>query len=264
MRKLNFSVLRGTLLLSIASLSLIACSENDLNLETPSGQAQGEIETVKSATTPVNERVGNQNNFFYSIDAEDQLGTINITSPNGNGHFNFTWNGVRQVVGGLGWRNTQRISVGYNIGSVTTDNNLKFVGLYGWTRSPLTEFYVCERGPGALFNAASAGTNYTANNHTYVMTKSQRIQQPSIDGTQTFWQVQGRWGGAALNSNNSINVGTHLDNFKGALGADFGLNFATPAGGTDAYMVFGCEAYDYGNNRNNRISGAMNATIWKI
>ena len=264
MKKLNFSVLLGALLVSAVSLTFLSCSKDDLALETTNAQVQDQIEPVKSASPSATARVGNQNNFFYSIDAEGQLGTINITSPNGKGNFNFTWKGVRQVVGGLGWSSTQRINVGYNIGSVTTDNNLKFVGLYGWTRSPLTEYYVCERGPGALFNAGSAGNNYTVNNHTYVMTKSQRVQQPSIDGTKTFWQVQGRWGGATLNTNNSINVGAHLDNFRGALGADFGLNFATPSGGTNAYMVFGCEAYDYSNNGNNRISGAMNATIWKI
>jgi endo-1,4-beta-xylanase len=245
-------------------LSLVCCSKDDLNPETTNAQAQDQIEPVQKSMSLVNARVGTQKGFFYSIDAEGQLGTINITSPGGKGNFKFTWSGVRQVVGGLGWSNTQRINVGYNIGSVTEDNNLKFVGLYGWTRSPLTEYYVCEKGPGALYNAVSAGNDYTANGHTYVMTKSQRVQQPSIDGTQTFWQVQGRWGGAALGANNAIDAGLHIDNFRGALGADFGLDFSTPSGATNPYMIFGCEAYDYSNNGNNRISGAMNATIWKI
>jgi endo-1,4-beta-xylanase len=249
---LSQGIMKGALSLSVASLLLFAsCSKDEVIAEAP-------IEQNKSVLSPASTgRTGGLNNYFYSIDAENNFGSINITSPRGGGNFNFTWNGVRQVVGGLGWSSTQRRTVNYNIGYVSP-TNVKFVGVYGWTKNPLTEYYVCERGPGAIFNGQVAGNNYTANGHTYAIKKNYRNQQASIDGTASFWQVESRWGSAAYGVNQAVNMATHLDNMRGAMGGSFGLTL----NGARCYMVFGCEAYDYNNNGNNRITGSMNATIW--
>jgi endo-1,4-beta-xylanase len=246
-------LLNGALSLSAASLLLFAsCSKDEVITEAPTQQSKSVLSPASTG------RTGTLLGRFYTIDAEAGLGSLGMTSPAGGNNFQMTWSGVRQMVGGVGWSTTQRRTVNYNVGYVTPSSTVKFVGVYGWTKGPLTEYYVCERGPGAVFNGQFAGNNYTANGHTYTMRKNQRQNAASIDGTQTFWQVEGRWGGAALGATGAINVGTHLDNFRGAMGGQFGLTLN--AGNN--YMVFGCEAYDYNNNGNNRISGSMNASVW--
>jgi endo-1,4-beta-xylanase len=247
---LSKGIIRGVLSLSVASLLLFtSCSKDEVNATAPVEQNSAVLHSANTA------RTGNSpSGYFYSIDADQSTSGFNITFPRGGGNFYMTWGGIRQVVGGLGWRNTIRRTVNYNIGSLS-GNDVKFAGVYGWTQGPLTEYYVCERGPGAIYGAQRAGNNYTANNRTYVMTKALRQSKPSVNGIATFWQVEGRWGGAALNTNYAVDMNTHINNFRGALGGSFGLNLVDPRN----YMIFGCEAYNYNTLSQ---SGSMNATIW--
>jgi endo-1,4-beta-xylanase len=246
-------IVRGALSLSVASMLLFAsCSKDEVNAETPVEQNNAALNSASTA------RTGTINGRFYTIDAEENLGPVSVTSPSGGNTFRMTWSGVRQMVGGVGWSSTQRRTVNYNISSVSGPG-VKFVGIYGWTRSPLTEYYVCEQGGGAVFSGQFAGNNYNVDNRTYTMRKNYRDRKPSIESlTSSFWQVEGRWGGAVNGRNYSVNVGAHLDNFRGAMGSTFGLQLT----GTNQYMVFGCEAYDYGNGGANRISGTLNASVW--
>jgi endo-1,4-beta-xylanase len=247
---LTQGIMRGALSLSVASMLLFAsCSKDEVNAEAPIVQNTSAIKAASTARTGTS-----PSGYFYSIDADQSTTGFNITFPSGGGNFLMTWGGIRQVVGGLGWKNTIRRTVNYNIGSLS-GADVKFAGVYGWTQSPLTEYYVCERGPGAIFNPQVAGNNYTVNGHTYVMTKAQRVNAASVNGTATFWQVQGRWGGAALNTNYAVDMNAHINNFSGALGTAFGLGLVDARN----YMVFGCEAYNYNTLSQ---SGSMNATIW--
>jgi endo-1,4-beta-xylanase len=247
---LSQGIMKGALTLSVASLLLFtSCSKDEVNAEAPIEQSKSTLNPASAARTGTS-----PSGYFYSIDADKSTSGFNITFPRGGGNFLMTWGGIRQVVGGLGWRNTIRRTVNYNIGSLS-GNDVKFAGVYGWTQSPLTEYYVCERGPGAIFNPQRAGNNYTVNGHTYGMTKAQRVNAASVNGTATFWQVQGRWGGAALNTNYAVDMNAHINNFRGALGGAFGLGLVDSRN----YMVFGCEAYNYNTLSQ---SGSMNATIW--
>jgi endo-1,4-beta-xylanase len=246
-------IVRGVLSLSVASMLLFtSCSKDEVNAEAPIEQNNAVLNSASTGRTGTSPSANGS--YFYTIDADQSSSGFNITFPAGRGKFYMTWGGIRQVVGGLGWRNTVRRTVNYNIGSLS-GNDVKFAGVYGWTQSPLTEYYVCERGPGAIFAPQRAGNNYTVNGHSYAMTKAQRVNKPSVNGTATFWQVQGRWGGAALNTNYAVDMNAHINNFRGALGGSFGLGLVDARN----YMVFGCEAYNYSTLSQ---SGSMNATIW--
>jgi endo-1,4-beta-xylanase len=231
---------------AMALMLLVSCSKDEVVTENPTAP----ISSLVAASTA---RTGTLNGYFFSIDADGTTAGFNLTSASA-GKFDMTWSGIKQVVGGLGWRNTLRRTVNYNIG-ILTGADVKFAGVYGWTQSPLTEYYVCERGPGAIFNPQPAGNNYSVNNHTYVMTKARRLNADSVNGKADFWQVQGRWGGAAIGTNYAVDMNAHINNFRGALGADFGLGLVDSRN----YMVFGCEGYNYTTGSQ---SGRMNATIW--
>lgn len=63
------------------------------------------------------------------------------------------------------------------------------VSIYGWSRSPLVEYYVQEwtsNGAGSA-QGQQLGT-YESDGGTYQIWKHQQVNQPSIEGTQTFWQ----------------------------------------------------------------------------
>lgn len=75
-------------------------------------------------------------------------------------------------------------SADYNPG-----NNNTYLGVYGWTQNPLVEYYIIENfgsyDPSS--NAEHFGT-VEADGGTYEIYRSLRENQPSIEGTATFWQ----------------------------------------------------------------------------
>jgi hypothetical protein len=75
----------------------------------------------------------------------------------------------------------------YNV----NDSQNSYLALYGWTRSPLIEYYVIESYGSYNPSSCAGGTDYgsfQSDGATYNVRRCLRTQQPSIDGTQTFYQ----------------------------------------------------------------------------
>lgn len=182
---------------------------------------------------------GTNNGYFWSLYREG--GSASITFPNGGGNFQITYSGVNDVVGGKGWSTGSSRTIGYNIGYLSGSYN--FVGVYGWTTSPLIEYYVAEKG------SMTGGTSFgsvSSDGHSYSSYKSQRVNAPSIIGTATFWQYKDTWGGAPTGQNRSVNMGNHINNWRSRGGQGFGSH---------NYQIFAIEAW--GGK-----SGTINATVW--
>ena len=70
-----------------------------------------------------------------------------------------------------------------------TPNGNSYLSVYGWTRSPLIEYYIVESyGSYNPSSAASKKGSVTCDGASYDILQTTRTQQPSIDGTQTFQQ----------------------------------------------------------------------------
>lgn len=95
-----------------------------------------------------------------------------------------------------------------------------YLAVYGWTRSPLIEYYIVENfGTYDPSSAATVKGSVTADGSTYKILQTTRTQQPSIDGTQTFqqfWSVR-----ASKRSSGTVNVATHFNAWS-ALGMKLG------------------------------------------
>jgi endo-1,4-beta-xylanase len=156
------------------------------------------------------------------------------------GNFAVTWNGVSDVVAGKGWNPGSARTVNYNCGSLTGSYNN--FGVYGWTTSPLIEYYVCEKG------SVASGTyigSLSSDGHTYSVYKHQQVNQPSIQGTATFWQYLSNWGGSSTGSSHAVTTGNHFNYWKSHIGSMGSFNL----------QILAVEAY--GGK-----SGYCNATVW--
>lgn len=74
-------------------------------------------------------------------------------------------------------------------GSTSATSGTVLVSVYGWTTNPLIEYYVQEytsNGAGSA-QGQKVGT-VTCDDSVYDIWKHQQVNQPSIQGTSTFWQ----------------------------------------------------------------------------
>ena len=141
----------------------------------------------------------------------------------GGGKFSCSWSNINNALFRIGkkWDCTQEW---WELGEVTVDydvdykpNGNSYLCVYGWTRSPLIEYYIVEswgswRPPGGT----SKGVMYV-DDGAYDVYITDRINQPSIDGDTTFkqfWSVR-----TEKKTKGTIHVNHHFYNWEN----DFGL-----------------------------------------
>lgn len=143
-----------------------------------------------NAQTLSSNSTGTNNGFYYSFWKDSGSATMTLQS---GGRYTSSWNtSTNNWVGGKGWNpgsSSRVISYSGNYGGSNSQNT--YLALYGWTRSPLIEYYVIESYGSYNPASCSGGTDYgsfTSDGATYNVRRCQRVNQPSIDGTQTFYQ----------------------------------------------------------------------------
>lgn len=187
------------------------------------------------AQTITSNQTGTNNGFFYSL--WHSSGNVSMTLG-AKGNYSLSWSSIGDVTAGKGWNPGSARSVGYNAGVL---NNVNVFGVYGWTTNPLIEYYIVEKGS---VSGTSVGS-LSSDGHTYSVAKHQQVNQPSIQGTATFWQYLSNWGGTSTGSNHTVTTANHFNYWKAHIGSMGSFN----------YMILLTEAWGGG-------SGSSNATVW--
>ena len=185
-------------------------------------------------------QTGTHDGFYYSF-WDDDKGSVNWTLGS-KGNYSVNWNTSGNCVGGKGWNpgSSSRV-IGYNAGFFDPGSN-GYLCLYGWTRNPLIEYYIVEAHGPYTPGGSSQGT-VTSDGKTYQLGRTQRVQQPSIDGTQTFYQYWSVRNGS-VGSNQKITFANHANAWRSK-----GWNL-----GTHFYQILATEGF---NSR-----GGSNVTVW--
>jgi len=145
---------------------------------------------------------GTAGNYSYELWAEG-TGSGCMTVYRSDAKFSATWTNVEDFLARMGLQFDQTKTPA-QIGTISADfaekktggNNLVYVGIYGWTLSPLREYYILDDwGEMKPAGTASDGTprthvgTITVDGDTYDVWKKTRENKPNITGTnQTFDQ----------------------------------------------------------------------------
>jgi endo-1,4-beta-xylanase len=196
---------------------------------------------AQTITTP---QQGTHNGYFYSFWKD--TGTASMTLGSG-GNYSASWNlGSGNMVCGKGWKpGSSSRNVGYNAG-VWSPNGNAYLTLYGWTKNPLIEYYVVDSWGSWRPPGGSSSGSVSSNGGSYSLYRRQRVNQPSIIGTATFWQNWSvRTSKRSTGSNQSITFANHVNAWN---------NKGWTMGAHD-YQIMATEGF--------QSSGNSNLTVWQ-
>ena len=149
-------------------------------------------ETVTEAPSVITENaLGTVDGHDYEL-WKDQ-GTTEMTLT-GEGTFTCNWSDINNALFRIGkkfdctktWEEIGTITLDYAVDYFPVGNS--YLCIYGWTREPLVEYYVVQSWGNWRPPGAAAIATVDIGDSTYDIYKTQRVNQPSIDGTQTFYQ----------------------------------------------------------------------------
>lgn len=166
---------------------------------------------VQAVTTITENKTGTIDGYNYELWKDN--GTTSMIL-NGGGAFSCEWSNINNALFRTGKKYDEtkthqqlgNISVNYACDYQPSGNS--YLAVYGWTSSPLVEYYIVDswgswRPPGAT----SKGT-ITVDGATYDVYETTRTNQPSIKGTATFqqyWSVR-----TSKRTSGTISVSDHF------------------------------------------------------
>ncbi|KAK4121203.1 carbohydrate-binding module family 1 protein [Parathielavia appendiculata] len=190
--------------------------------------APGELPGMHKRQTLTSSATGTHNGYYFSFWTDGQ-GSIRYTNEAG-GQYSATWSGNGNWVGGKGWNPGSARTINYT--ATYRPNGNSYLAVYGWTRNPLIEYYVVENfGTYDPSTGATRLGSVTVDGSVYNIYRTQRVNQPSIEGTRTFYQY---WSVRQnKRSGGSVNMAAHFNAWQQA-----GLTL-----GTHDYQIVATEGY---------------------
>jgi endo-1,4-beta-xylanase len=189
---------------------------------------------IASAATQIcSNQTGTNSGMYYSMWSNGQ-GSACLTL-NSASSYSSTWSGIGDWVGGFGWNpGSASRSISYTA-SLNASGGTTLMALYGWSTSPLVEYYVIDNWVGSPNRAGTLMGQVTSDGGTYDIIEHQQVNQPSIQGTATFNQY------LAIRTSPRTSGTITFSNFVSAW-ASHGMNL-----GSMNYQIMATEAWGGGS-----------------
>jgi endo-1,4-beta-xylanase len=140
--------------------------------------------TAKAQTAICSSETGTNSGYYYQMwTAGTGSACITLNSANS---YSTSWSGVSDFVAGVGWNPGSNATVSFS--SSFSPSGDAYLSLYGWTTSPLVEYYITEDWGGSAPAPGTYMGQVTSDGGTYNLYENERVNEPSIEGTATFEQ----------------------------------------------------------------------------
>jgi endo-1,4-beta-xylanase len=199
-------------------LGLVGCDADGADLTNTDGSANGGSGIISTCTeaekTLSSNATGQHCGYTYEYWKDQGTGSL-VLKPDG---FGVNWSNINNLLGRKGIRpGSANLIATYEANYQPSGNS--YLCIYGWTRNPLIEYYIVDSwGSGRPPGGTSVGT-VASDGGTYDVYTTQRVNQPSIDGTQTFYQY---WSvRTSKRTSGTITVGNHFSAWA-SLGMNMG------------------------------------------
>jgi hypothetical protein len=146
------------------------------------GAAMSALPGIASAATICSNQNATTGGSYYQMWSAG-TGSACMTM-NSATNYSTTWSGIGDFVAGVGWNPGSNHTVNFT-SSLNATGGTSLVSLYGWSTSPLVEYYVMENYKGSPPTAGTFKGTVTSDGGTYDIYEHQQVNQPSIQGTTT-------------------------------------------------------------------------------
>ena len=157
---------------------------------------------LSGGTSFTSDGTGNVGNTGYHYELwHDGSGSMKMTNYGVGAAFNATWNNAGDFLARVGLKFDEtktydqygNIVADYAFTKTGSGGGYSYIGIYGWTKNPLVEYYIVEDGFNGIPNASALGGaqtkgTLTVDGETYDIYTYQRVNKPSIIGNATFMQ----------------------------------------------------------------------------
>lgn len=128
--------------------------------------------------------------------------------------------------------------------------NYSYIGIYGWTKNPLIEYYIVDDsftpdGSGMFWGTEEIGT-YTVNGVKYTLKVGKRVNAPCIEGSADFQQIFAVR--SSYHTCGTINVTEHFKNWENLgvkMGNVYSCRFLCEVGGGTGSIEYTCASMSW-------------------
>ena len=203
------------------------------------------------------------NGYNVEFWRETNNGSVTVFGGNADCAFKANWDNSGDFLAQVGYfdgpatkeyTDLGEIYAVYNYSKTGNGGNYSYIGIYGWTKNPLIEYYIVDdsftpNGSGMFWGTEEIGT-YTVNGVKYTLKVGKRVNAPCIEGSADFQQIFAVR--SSYHTCGTINVTEHFKNWENLgvkMGNVYSCKFLCEVGGGTGSIEYTCASMSWSGQK---------------